>query len=194
LFRRGKLLLHLTMRIRFVIFILLFASVAFAQPGRYYMTNTGKVSFSSKAQEELISASSNRVRGIIDVQNRTYVFKVLIRTFRGFNSELQKEHFNEKYLESDKFPEAIFTGKIIEDIDFNTDGIYEIRSKGKLSIHGIEKERIIKNTITIKEGVIKVESLFNILLSDYNIKIPKVVHEKIASEINIEVNLTLTKR
>jgi len=60
---------------------------------------------------------------------------------------LQKEHFNENYLESDKYPEASFKGKIIEDIDLDKDGEYEVRAKGELTIHGIMQERIIKANI-----------------------------------------------
>jgi hypothetical protein len=162
--------------------------------GDIYFTNSGNVSFRSEAQQELIRASSKNMRALLDPAQRTFVFKVLIRTFKGFNSALQQEHFNEKYLESEKFPEATFSGKIIEDLDLSIDGVYDIRAKGMLNIHGIEMERIIKSKVNVSHGVIKIESNFSILLSDHNIKVPKVVHEKIASEIHVELNAELTKK
>ena len=109
----------------------------FSQNETYYIDN-GIISFRSEAQQELIKASSGSLLGLIEPAKRTFVFKVLIRTFKGFNSALQQEHFNEKYLESERYPEATFVGKIIEDIDLTIDGKYELRAKGKLNIHGVK--------------------------------------------------------
>src|SRR3954468_5948319 len=110
-FRMKQLTLH--------IFLLLFAINVDAQ--NYYYTNSGTIEFQSDASEELIKASSNALRTLMDIDKRTFVFKLSIRSFHGFNSALQQEHFNEKYLESEKYPEATFSGKIIEDIDFTKD-------------------------------------------------------------------------
>ena len=93
-----------------------------------------------------------------------------------------------------KYPEASFIGKIIEDIDFTRDGIYEVRAKGKLWIHGIGSERIIKSTVTVNRGKTTLESHFSVMLSDHNIKVPKVVHEKVASEINVTIIATIQKK
>ena len=181
--------------IRHLFFLLCFISLQASADGTvYYYTNKAEVWFSSDAPQELIKAESNDLRGLIDIEKKTFVFKVLIRTFEGFNSALQKEHFNEKFLESESYPEAQFTGKIIEDIDYNVPGTYTIRAKGKLSIHGVEQERIIKTILTIKNFEIYFESNFTVLLSEHNIKVPKVVHEKIASEINVEIKGILKKK
>ncbi|MBP6334269.1 MAG: YceI family protein [Bacteroidia bacterium] len=160
----------------------------------YYFTNNAQIKFRSDAPQEVISASSSEMRGLIDTEKKTFVFKVLIRTFVGFNSALQEEHFNDKFLESEKYPEAVFNGKIIEDIDFSVSGEYTIRAKGKLLIHGVEHERIIKTELEIKDGVITFKSTFSVLLADFNIKVPKVVHEKIASEIRVDVSGILKKK
>ena len=180
--------------IKYIFIILFLTKSVFSQESRYYYTNNGIISFRSEAQLELISASSSNLIGLIDLSNRTFVFKVIIRTFRGFNSALQQEHFNEKYLESEKYPEAFFSGKIIEDLDLSIDGTYNVRAKGNLKIHGIEMERIIRSKVISKNGKISIESNFSILLSDHNIKIPKVVHEKIASEILLELKVELQSK
>jgi len=158
-----------------------------------YYSGKGIVNFRSEAQQEIINASSSRLVGILNPSKKTFYFKVSVRTFNGFNSALQQEHFNEKYIESEEFPEATFFGKIIEDIDLTIDGIYELRAKGILKIHGVEMERIIKGKVEVKNEKIKIESHFSILLSDHKIKIPRVVHEKIANEILVDLTIELSK-
>ena len=157
-----------------------------------YNTNNGIISFHSDAPLEMIRASSKELHGKFDVEKKIFAFRVDINSFSGFNSPLQKEHFNENYLESVKYPVATFSGKIIEDIDFTINGTYSVRAKGNLSIHNVVQERIIKSDLVVKNGLISIKSNFTILLADHNIAIPKVVHEKLASEIKVEVQADLT--
>lgn len=131
------------------------------------------------------------MRGKLDAGKKTFAFIVKMNSFKGFNSPLQKEHFNENYLESSTYPDAYFSGKIIEDIDFTKDGTYSIRVKGNLVLHGVTQERIIKSDVTIKNGLVNIVSNFTVQLSDHNIPIPKVVHEKLASEIKVEVKAVM---
>ena len=94
-------------------------------------------------------------------------------------------------MESEKYPYARFKGKIIEDIDYRTTGTYKVRAKGILSMHDVEMERIIKGTLKIGVGVIQINSDFSVLLEDHNIKLPKIVNQKIAEIIDIKVNMTM---
>lgn len=151
----------------------------------------GNISFSSDAPLELITAGSHDLKGIIDTEKKQFAFSVKVNSFKGFNSGFQKDHFNENYLESDKYPDATFAGKIIEDVDFTKNTTLTVRAKGILTVHGVPKERIIKSDLTIKNGVISIRSNFTVSLADHNIPIPKVVHEKLASEIKVEVNSEL---
>jgi YceI-like domain len=166
----------------------------FASSQDIYVSEKGVISFRSNATLELIKASSNKVRGVIDAQQKTFAFEVRINSFEGFNSDLQREHFNENYLESTKFVSAIFKGKIIEDIDFNINGKYMVRAKGALNIHGVEQERIIKCSIEINDHTIHLESDFMVLLNDHNIIVPKVVHEKVATAIEVAVQCDLKRK
>lgn len=156
-----------------------------------YSTKTGNVSFHSDARLENIKASSDKLNGLLNIENRNFAWALSIVSFDGFNIAIQKEHFNENYLESDRYPVASFSGKIVEDIDINRKGTFEIRAKGILNIHGVEQERIIKVSLTIKDGYISVFSKFTVLLKDHDIKVPKIVHEKVASEVLIEVKADL---
>lgn len=173
------------MKMTSVLFLLLIQVIANGQ--NIYRCDNGTVQFKSEAELELIKASSEKLIGVIDTARNIFAFAVDINSFDGFNAALQKEHFNENYLESNKFRNATFSGKIIEDIDFGKEGIYTVRTKGALKIHGIEQERIIKCTIKISQGKIMIESNFSVFLKDHNIKVPKVVHENIAAQIEVNV-------
>ncbi len=159
-----------------------------------YVIKKGQVSFHSNAKLELIKASSSQLKGIIDVEKRTFAFSVSVKSFDGFNGPLQKEHFNENYMETDKYPAASFSGRIIEEDDFTKDGTYNLRAKGKFSIHGVEQERILQGDITTKNGIMKLVCIFTVLLSEHEIKIPRIVHEKLASEIDVTVTAEFVKQ
>jgi polyisoprenoid-binding protein YceI len=149
------------------------------------------VNFFSYAPLEIIKARSNTVRGAIDISTRTFFFAISVNTFQGFNSGLQQEHFNENYIESDEFPEATFKGKFIEEIDFSQEGAYEVRSKGILELHGVKRERIIKGMLTVKDNTLEVSAQFTVLLEDHNIKVPRVVYQKISPEIEVTMDAIL---
>ena len=174
-----------------ILFLPFFIAFQSNQDTAIYRANAGKVSFLSAAPLEKIKANSNKLYGVIDPTKRIFNFALPISSFDGFNSPLQKEHFNENYLESQKIPKAYFKGKIIEEVDLLKDGIYNVRAKGMLIIHGIEKEYIIKSKIISSGKKINIESNFSILLKDFGIKIPKVVNQKIAEEILVSINLDM---
>ncbi len=162
-------------------------------PPALYQCSNGKVSLKSDATLELIQAESHKLKGVIDVTNQTFAWMVDISSFEGFNSPLQKEHFNENYLESGRYPKASFSGKIIEKLDFTQPGIYSVRAKGKLMIHGIEQERIIKSQIENKGGKLFVTASFSVPIADHDIAIPKIVHQKIAEEILVKLDAVLVQ-
>lgn len=175
------------------LFIMFFAA-SFREPSNIFNISKGNITFTSDAPLELITASSNELRGLIETQKKQFAFSVKVRSFKGFNSGFQKEHFNENYLESDKYPDATFSGKIIEDVDFTKNTVMTVRAKGTLTVHGVPKERIIKSDMTIKNGAVFIKANFTVLLADHNIPIPKVVHEKLSSEIKVEVKSELKVR
>ena len=177
-----------------IITFLLLLSSSFKDPVNVFNIYRGNISFSSDAPLELIKAESNELKGLISTENKQFAFSVKVRSFKGFNSGFQKDHFNENYLETDKYPDATFSGKIIEDVDFTKNNTLTVRAKGILTVHGVPKERIIKSDMTIKNGAVFIKSNFTVLLEDNNIPIPKVVHEKLSSEIKVEVNSELKVR
>jgi hypothetical protein len=175
-------------------FLLLVFSFNVKAPQQDFKVKTGSIAFRSDAPLELIKAQSSELKGLFIPEKKQFAFIVNIKSFKGFNSPLQQEHFNENYLESNKYAVASFEGKVIEDIDFTKDGVYSVRTKGNLTIHGVVQERIIKSEITIKNSSISIKSSFIVLLTDHNIPIPKVVHEKLASEIKVDVKADLVTK
>ena len=179
--------------VRAAIAIILFLSIEGDALGqRKFSITRSTMSFTSDAELELIQASSEMVQGRIDPVDNRFAFTVEIKTFQGFNSALQREHFNDKYLESDKYPRARFSGKIIEPIVFTTDGVYDVRAKGELDIHGQRQTRIIKAHVVIRKGVVEIDSRFFVPLADHNISIPSIVSQKIASEIEVDFKATMS--
>jgi len=159
-----------------------------------YLTHEGRVTFTSAAPLELISAQSNELSGAIDLNNNHFAFKISNRSLIGFNSDLQQEHFYENYMEVDKYPYSTFQGKIIEKLSKDANSTFRVRAKGTLSIHGVEEERIIDVVIEFVDHTIKISSDFSVALEDHNIRIPSIVYQKIAENIAVEVRATLTPK
>ncbi len=167
-------------------------AVSFGLHAQKLATRSGEIKFTSKAELELIKANSNKVQGVLDTGTGKFAFLVNISSFEGFNSALQRKHFNENYMESEKFATAKFSGKIIEDVNLAQPGVYEVRAKGDLDIHGQKQTRIIKAKVTVKQNELQIESTFTVPLTDHNITIPKIVSQKIATEIVVEFTSSLT--
>ena len=184
----------MTHQLKTIIFIFLLLpavlSNAIAQTN-VFKTERGSISFRSEAPLEIITASSSELDGVIDHQAMTFAFVVPISSFKGFNNGLQQEHFYENYLEATRYPEATFTGKIIEDVDLTQPGTYQVRAKGILTIHGRSQERIIKTELISTGTEIRATTNFLVPLVDHQILIPKVVNQKIAQEIKVTVKATM---
>ncbi|RME98154.1 MAG: YceI family protein [Bacteroidetes bacterium] len=153
-----------------------------------WKTQTGRIQFRSDAPLEIIEAEADGLLGLIDPEARTFAFVIEIDKFEGFNSPLQRLHFNENYLESDRYPKATFKGRIIEKVDLTEDGTYIVRAKGLLNIHGVEQERIIKSEVSVKDEELKIQAFFSVRLDDHRITIPRIVQQKIAQNIQVRVN------
>lgn len=176
-------------KLTFIFFVLSLIPLLNHAQQTIFLSVKSKVSFLSDAPLELIKASSNKLMGTIDADKRTFAFTIPTESFKGFNSPLQQEHFYENYIEAKAYPVSTFEGKIIEQVDLLNDGNYSVRAKGKLNLHGVVQERIIKVQMRVSEGVIYAETNFTVLLTDHNITIPKVVFQKIAEEIKVMVSV-----
>lgn len=159
-----------------------------------YISKNGHISFYSSTPIENIEANNNQAASILDASTGDLVFNVLIKSFE-FKNALMQEHFNENYMESNKFPKASFKGKVtnISSVNFSKDGTYDVDVTGDLTIHGVTKPVSSKGTVSVKGGTVSAESKFNVQPSDYSIQIPKLVEGKIAKQIEVRVDLTYSK-
>ena len=165
----------------------LFAFTFKSEPTKYF-TREANITFLSDAPLEKIQGINNQAVSMLDISTGAIEFAVLMKAFE-FEKALLQEHFNENYVESDKFPKANFKGTItnFSDVKWTVDGEYPVTATGKLTMHGVTKDVTSKGKITVNAGVISATSTFNILISDYNITIPSVVKDKINNSVKIDV-------
>jgi polyisoprenoid-binding protein YceI len=155
--------------------------------------SSGKIRFMSDAPLERIQAEATAVKGLIDLDKATFAVTVNINSFEGFNGELQREHFNENYMEAEQFPKATFNGKFIDRIDPKSAN-QSVRIKGSLEIHGVKNERIIPVELVRSGQGYRFSSSFNVALEDHGIDIPRMVYQKISETIEVEISGTLNPK
>lgn len=175
---------------RLILICLLFSTQLIAQQ---YYTNKGKVSFFSEAPIENISAINEDVSAIVDSQTGGFAFRLKIDDFT-FPNSLMQEHFNESYLESEKYPLSTFTGVIdnFSNLDLSTK--QNLKVYGNLSMHGISKDAQMKATAQMIKDELHISSTFDVNLEDYDINIPKIMMYKIAEVIQVVVDMKLQNR
>ena len=163
-----------------------------SQAQEKYFTKTGKIEFSSKASMEDIDAKNKTVAAILDTKTGALQFSALMKGFE-FPKALMQEHFNENYVESDKYPRAEFKGSVTNNanIDYTKDGSYTAQVSGQLTIHGVTKSVNTTGTFKVDGGKIDANAVFNVLVSDYKIKIPSIVKDKISNTIKVTVDCRL---
>lgn len=157
-----------------------------------YLGKICEIKIFSDGPIEDIDAVNTTSKPILNTATNDIAVKITIKGF-DFSKELMEEHFNEKYMESDKIPYSTFAGKINEKINFKTDGVHKVTVTGKLNIHDVEKERTIDGTITVKGGEIMIDSKFIVALKDHRVEIPSLVAQNISETIEVTVRSTLAE-
>lgn len=151
-----------------------------------YQTRTAFIGFYSKTPLEDIKAENNQVYAVIDTEKKNLAFSLLLKGF-VFTKELMQVHFNENYVESDKYPKATFTGSYNGDVQTQHDGTYRVTVKGNLTLHHVTKEIEVPGTIETAGSKLKVKADFKLRPEDFEISIPGIVREKIDKEITVHV-------
>ena len=146
------------------------------------------ISFFSSAPIEDIAAKNGQGTAIINTQDSAIAVLLKINQF-AFDKKLMQDHFNETYMESDKFPTAKYSGKIKQKIDFNAKGKFPLTTQGKLTIHGVTQNVNINGNGEIVNGKLIITSKFIVKLEDYNVKIPTLLIKNIAEEVEVSLEL-----
>jgi len=153
---------------------------AIKQETRYVIENSS-IEFYSYALLEDIQAVNTESIGAIDKESGEFIIKIPVSNFE-FPNKLMQKHFNDSYLETDKYPECIFKGILDKEM-----------ASGEITLHGITKKIQIPIIITEDEDKIKINTEFKIALKDHKIKIPRLLFQNIAEEIEVKVSSTFTK-
>ncbi|HMW38250.1 MAG: YceI family protein [Saprospiraceae bacterium] len=163
--------------------------------GQRFMSKNAYVKFYSYTPLEKIEAVNNTAACVIDVATGNVELSALNTSFQ-FKKALMQQHFNENYMESSKFPKARFKGKIIDmsKVSFDKPGTYKVDVAGELNMHGVSKPVTVPAVLTVKDNTtIMGEAKFNIKPVDYEVKIPSLVKDNIAKEIEVTCKAELKK-
>ncbi|MCF8374591.1 MAG: YceI family protein [Bacteroidales bacterium] len=158
-----------------------------------FLCRDGHVWFFGTTPMENIEAHNKQASSIINTETGEIVVSVLMKSFE-FEKALMQEHFNENYVESDKFPKGKFNGKItnLNEIDFSKPGSYTAQVKGVLNIHGVDKEYEIPVEMRVDGETINAQGKFATSAEDFKIEIPSVVRDKIAKQIDVNLNMSFS--
>lgn len=159
-----------------------------------YLTKNGMIRLYSEAPLEKIEAFNRTVNVALLAPTGDFFFKVLIKSF-NFEKAMMQEHFNDDYMESDKYPEATLLAKVtnLKDINFKKDGTYPATIEGKLTIHGQTQQIKQNGTFEIRNGAVTAKAKFNVLLADYNIAVPNTLVNNISKSIEITIEVMMTE-
>jgi len=157
-----------------------------------YVGEKCSISFFSATKLENIDAVNTVTKPVFNAKNGTFAIKASQTAFT-FKSSFMQEHYNENYIESEKYPYATFTGKVNETIDYSVNGTHTVTIAGNLDLHGVSMPRTITGTIEIKDGLLIMNSKFDVKVADHKIKVPSLYVEKIAEVIQVSFTAELAQ-
>ena len=178
---------------KLLVFICTIIAFPVAVCAQLMMTKNATISFHSHTILEDIDAENRNVMAVIDAGKQDIAFSCYMKQF-DFPRKLMQQHFNENFVESDKFPKATFSGKYEGNVDLNKDGAYPVIAKGQLTIHGVTRQVEIPATLTVQGNRLTGRATFKVNPTDYDISIPFIVRDKIEKENTVKVNTEWTLR
>lgn len=158
-----------------------------------YRTSVGELSFFSETPVLDIEAVNQKTGAILNSGTKELAIQAKITDFQ-FPNKLMQEHFNENYMESERFPTAKFAGKIKEQVDLTKVGTYSVTAEGNLTIHGVTKPVQVIGTIVATATALQVNFSFQVRTADYQIEVPTLVFDKIAETITVSGKFNLVKQ
>lgn len=171
-----------------ILFAFLFICQFVHADAQTLMTRNGYAGFFSKTPLEDIKAENRQVNAVVDLTKKNIAVALLVKGFL-FRKELMQQHFNENYAESDKYPKSTFSGSYAGNVDVTKDGVYNVMVNGQLTFHGVTKKIQVPAVMEVSGGKLLCRSDFQLLPGDFNIKIPSVVKDKIAKQIDVSIRL-----
>jgi len=175
-----------------VVLLYSFLLFIFEENDSKFVINNSIVEFFSYAPLENIKAENKNSIGVIDFESKEFIIKIPMNKF-DFPNNLMEKHYNDSYLETEKFPSCVFKGSITEEIDLLKKENQQVNAIGKLELHGVSKDFKIALNLKKNDNSIIITSEFEIILDEFKIKIPKLLFKNIAEVIEVKVNAELNK-
>lgn len=174
---------------KLVLIGILVAGLLGSASAQKYMDRSGKASFFSSAPMEDIEAHNDQAMSVLDIKTGEIVASMLMRSF-NFRKALMEEHFNENYIESNKFPKATFKGKVanIQVLDVSKNGKYALDITGEITLHGVTQSVSVKADAVVDNGAIKATAVFPLVVKDFDIEVPRLVRNNIAEKVEVTVS------
>jgi polyisoprenoid-binding protein YceI len=178
---------HITITAMLILF-----SFGTIEAQKTYRTNKGYVSFFANAPVADVDARNPEVTFTLNTSTGELGVYIDMSDFQFQNDKMGRDA-QKNYIEIDKFPKASFIGKITGKVDYDKPGTYPVTARGKLKIHGTEKEISEKGTIKVEKGKINIDSNFNVALRDYNIETPKILGQEMTEDkVMVKIEATLS--
>lgn len=178
--------IRITIFLWIAICILLLGS-RFSMAQSVFVCSHTHISFFSSAPIEDISATSDQGVSAIDLEAGAVYFRVPVSSFE-FSNQLMQAHFNAHYLETDRYPDARFTGRLTIFPLTNTSGIKPVEVSGTLTIHGVSVPCQTGGVFELKGGELGLNATFKVKLADYHIQVPKLLIKNIAEIVDVHVS------
>jgi len=177
---------------KYLFIIIFFGGSGTISFGQKYFSKTGHVHFLSEAPIETIESDNHNGYVVFDAVTGQLEFSVLIKGFK-FEKAMMQVHFNENYMESDKYPKSLYKGTLLNwsTIRLDSDNVYQVNVNGQLTIRGITKPFMCPGKLTVKGGVISAFATFDVVIADYGIQVPKVVRDNISKTVKVTISADL---
>ncbi len=169
---------------------LLYLGAPAIQAQGLWATQTGQVRINASTPLEDIDATNDRVNAILRPGDGAFAVVMLVPEFQ-FRRKLMQEHFNENYMESDKFPKATFSGEMSGHADMAPGESRKCQVSGTLTVHGVARERVVDAEVRRTANGWRILSEFTVRTADHDIDIPKIVFTKIAEEVAVSLDFDL---
>lgn len=173
-----------------VLFTLATIAISASMSAQIYMAKTCEVSFFSASPLENIEAIAKAPKTFVNTGTMDVQIQIANTAF-VFEKPLMQEHFNENYMESEKYPNTTFKGKINEKVDWTKEGEQKVTVTGKMSMHGVDKDITIPGVVNVKGGEMTISSKFKVHVADYNIKVPSLYVQNIAEDVDVKLNAVM---
>jgi hypothetical protein len=171
---------------RYTLFLFVFLIPFLSTAQQRFFAERSSVSFFSDGVIEDIYAENKKITSIFDITKGDIAFLLTVKDFQ-FEKKLMQVHFNEKYMESEKFPKSSFQGKI-SGFNVSASGVQQVNAQGKLTMHGVTKDVVFPGTIEVKDNQLMMKTKFLVKLQDYNISIPQIVWQNIAQQVEVTLD------